>query len=68
MASSIFTQCNKLEKLYIPSSVIKVGEEIVEYYANTVHVTIYCEATEKPEGWHEEWASSNLTIYWGSSF
>lgn len=53
-----FASSNNLGSIIIPSSVEYIGE-----YAFTSG-TLYCEASEKPDGWDDEFAASNVKVYW----
>lgn len=54
-----------LKTLYIPSSVIKMEEGIVDSWQNIPKdLTIYCQAPEKPEGWKDQWNLVKREYYW----
>lgn len=53
-----FYGCPNLKTVFIPKSVVKIGDSVFENVwgdANSDRLTIYCEATEKPEGWVDSW-------------
>lgn len=58
ICSYSFSNCNKINSIIIPSSVEYIGE-----YAFTSG-TLYCEASEKPDGWDDEFAAFNVKVYW----
>lgn len=61
-----FGDCRSLTEITIPESVITISKEAF-YMCNGL--TVYCEAAEKPEGWHEDWYSLGYGKYcevvWG---
>ena len=57
-----FNECKNLKKVFIPKSVSEVEKDIFE---KSGHLTIYCEAESKPEGWNEHWNSDNRPVVWG---
>ena len=57
-----FYSCESLKSLIIPQSVETVGNEIFD------NGTIYCEATEKPSGWDNNFYGENTTVYWGNQW
>ncbi len=55
-----FDYCPLLTSVVIPISVITIGS-----YAFSGEKIIYCEATERPEGWDYDWYEGNgLAIVW----
>ncbi|MBQ8344224.1 MAG: leucine-rich repeat domain-containing protein, partial [Clostridia bacterium] len=50
--SHAFSHCEKLESIIIPSSVTHISKNA--FYGNE-NLTVYCEATSKPDGWDDEW-------------
>lgn len=52
-----FQDCRGLTEITIPTGVIYVGRQAF-YEAGVDGITIYCEATSQPSGWHSEWADS----------
>lgn len=58
-------------EIYIPSSVQIVVEGAILLNNNAISKpTIYCEAAEKPDGWHEEWlyCQGEYNVVWGYDF
>ena len=62
--SRSFMDCSSLMSVYIPKSVSLIGYNA---FKNCTNLTIYCEASSKPEGWDAEWNSSNCPVVWGYS-
>ncbi|MBU1094159.1 MAG: leucine-rich repeat protein [Firmicutes bacterium] len=56
-----FEFCNSLGSIIIPLSVTTMGMEV---FFEIREITIYVEATVKPEGWNSSW-SSDGTVVWG---
>lgn len=58
-----FSNCTNLRSIFIPANV-----GIIEMYAfnNCPNLTIYCEDTSKPVGWHDNWNSGNCPVVWGA--
>ena len=54
-----FYNCGKLETVTIPSNVSSVGLCAFEKCKN---VTVYCEASKRPSGWHSQW-NATFNIY-----
>jgi len=52
-----------LEVIYIYSSVEYIGSEA---FKSCVNLTIYCEVSEQPSTWDENWNVDNLEVIWGS--
>ena len=57
-----FEGCPNLANIIIPNSVTNIGDGAF-YYCSSL--TIYCEAKEKPSGWHSFWNGSNRPVVWG---
>ena len=53
-----------LEKVVIPKSVTRVGQD---QFFNCPNVTVYCEAESKPSGWSEYWNISGVNVVWGKT-
>ncbi len=49
-------------KIVIPKSVTTIG---LNAFPNSNNFTIYCEASSKPEGWSDYWATGNPNVVWG---
>lgn len=60
---SAFEFTNLLKQIIIPASVITMGHNVFE--SCDALTIIYCEATEKPSGWDENWNSDNIPVVWG---
>ena len=56
-----FRNCSSLKTLIIPENVIVIGEYAFEYCDS---LTIYCEASEKPSGWHNNWNKYGGEVVW----
>ena len=79
ISGSAFCYCENLTALVIPDSVTYIGEGA---FIGCNSLVIYCEASEKPEGWVEDWncrfnnygdtsTKSNwwyVTVYWGDEW
>ena len=66
ISSRAFVLCKNLREVYIPKSVTIIGKEA---FSNCRDLTIYCEASQKPDGWDDAWAAEvkNLKVIWGNS-
>ena len=60
-----FYGCTKLTTIVIPNSVTSISKYVFDDDLDFCSTTIYCEATEKPSDWNDNW-SSNDKIYWYS--
>ncbi len=58
---AFFSDYEVSEKVKIPKNVVTIGSNA--FY----NAEIYCEATEKPEGWDYYWARSCKSIKWGQT-
>ncbi len=58
-----FKDDDHLDSIYIPDSVETIGEHAFEGLKEDTKLNV--EATEKPEGWHEEWNPDDLDVTWG---
>ncbi len=72
IGNSAFAGCKNLEKLFIPDSVTSIGAAVVGNASNdpdaSTKLTVYCQATSKPDGWAFSWiAMPNTTVpvVWG---
>ena len=50
-----------LTSVTIPSCITTIDKEAFD---NAPGLTIYCEAAEKPDGWHEKWNNMNSPVVW----
>ena len=59
-----FGFCNNLKSIYIPATVTEMWEAAI---CSCPNVTVFCEAAEKPEGWHDRWYAEceNINVVWG---
>ena len=62
IGDSAFRGCGKIAEITIPNTVVKMGQEVFEGCGET---KIYCEATEKPSTWHENWAGNCENVEFG---
>ncbi|MBR2029355.1 MAG: leucine-rich repeat domain-containing protein, partial [Clostridia bacterium] len=58
-----FYNCNKLTSIVIPDSVTSIDYSA---FSACYKLTIYCEATNQPNGWDYDWNSNNRPVYWYS--
>lgn len=56
-----FSGCAKLSEITLPIKVDEVGKGAFEDCSTLV---IKCEAKARPEGWHEDWNSTNCQVVW----
>ena len=57
-----FYNCDLLTSIFIPNSVTSIGNYA---FHDCESLTIYCEASEKPSGWDNDWNYSNRPVEWG---
>ena len=57
-----FASCYSLISIIIPASVTDISQQVFDYCTN---LTIYCEASSKPAGWHNNWNYTNCPVVWG---
>ena len=67
-----FEYCEALDSIIIPDSVTNMGDDV---FFMCESLTIYCEATSKPDGWDSGWNNSwdatlpngniKINVYWG---
>lgn len=63
IGNDAFHYCKSLRSVNIPSSVTSIGEYV---FCSCERLTIRAEATEKPDGWSNEWNVHNRPVVWGS--
>lgn len=63
IANNAFNRCNGLEEILIPNSVTKIDYGAFSACENLK--TIYCEAGEKPEGWNEDFNTTDAEVIFG---
>ena len=67
IGSNCFENCfqaEQMERLFIPIGVEKMGEGVFAGMNYMREKTIYCEASAKPEGWSEDWVTTNSSLIW----
>ena len=57
-----FLFCAALETIVIPLAVTTIENNA---FATCASLTIYCEATSKPEGWDDNWNPMDRPVVWG---
>lgn len=62
ITTGMFEGCTQLTKLVIPSSVTRIDRDA---FVDSNLLVIYCKVNEKPDGWNDEWNSSNNEVVWG---
>ena len=53
-----------LRTIFIPDTVTGIG---FQAFQGCYGLTIYCEASKKPEGWNSDWKGSGPTVVWGAT-
>ena len=56
--------CSSLTSIYLPDSVTAIGSHA---FFSCFNLTIYCEASSKPDGWDSSWNCSNRPVVWSSN-
>jgi hypothetical protein len=46
------SDCSNLTEIFIPDNVTHLG---IGVFLSTQHLTVYCEASDKPRDWPEDW-------------
>ena len=59
-----------ISEITVPASVVSMGELV--FNLNKVDLTIHCEASERPSGWHSDWSYSyrqgvTIMVKWKNS-
>lgn len=57
-----FGQCSNLEYVVIPNSVKSMGYDVFSFSPN---LTVYCEASIRPNGWDSSWYYRIGEVVWG---
>ena len=57
-----FYDCSSLSSIIIPNGVTAIGSDA--FYNCSTSLVIYCEATNKPSGWDQDWNSGDYTVKW----
>ena len=57
-----FYGCTSLKSIIIPNSVTNIE---ISAFRDCSNLTIYCESTSKPSGWHFQWNVTNCPVVWG---
>ncbi len=57
-----FGQCSNLEYIVIPNSVKSMGYDVFSFSPN---LTVYCEASVRPNGWDSSWYYRIGEVVWG---
>lgn len=57
-----FSGCANLVSIFIPLEVGSIG---MFAFGDCDNLTIYCEATEKPNGWSSMWNIDERPVIWG---
>ncbi len=60
-----FSGCSTLTSIYIPSSVTWIDSRA---FINCSSLTIYCEASSKPNNWSVYWNLTGCTVEWGCTY
>ena len=62
IGSYAFSYCDFLNSVFIPNTIITIEAYIFHKCSD---ITIYCEASSKPAGWHNNWNYTNCPVVWG---
>lgn len=57
-----FDNCTSLEKIIIPISVSSVWNKV---FRGCTNITVFCEASEKPSNWDDDWLGVECPVVWG---
>lgn len=63
--SYAFNNCKNLKTIVIPNGVKTINSNA---FKNCDNLTIFCESTSKPSGWHSDWNYSKRPVYWGGKW
>lgn len=70
IGSDVFMGCSNLDEIYIPASVTTIYSNA---FLGCENITIYCEASARPEKWDDNWCdlsavqNGSAVIVWGYS-
>ncbi len=64
IGTNAFYEC-PLTSIVIPENVTSIGYDAFYKCGNLMY---YCEATEKPDGWDDDWNYSDCQVYWGDEW
>jgi len=59
-----FCDCGDIESITIPKSVLTIGNKA---FSGWCGMDIYCEVSSKPDGWDDNWNSSNCPVFWAEN-
>lgn len=59
IGGNAFQNCPNLTKVVIPNSVTTIGNYVFQF---SDVVTIYCEASSKPDGWSDKWNKDAIVV------
>ena len=62
IGSYAFSYCDFLNSVFIPNTIITI-EAYIFYECSDI--IVYCEASSKPAGWHNNWNYTNCPVVWG---
>ena len=57
-----FENCDFITSIIIPDFITNIDNEA---FMGCDSLTIYCQASQKPSGWHDNWNSSGCPVVWG---
>ena len=60
IAENAFRNCSNITSITIPNSVTSIG---YDEFSGCNALTIYCEASSKPGGWHNRWNLSHPVVW-----
>lgn len=64
IGENAFSRCGSIESIVIPLNVKTIKKAFVECHK----LSIYCEVEMKPEGWYENWNTSNRSVYYAGEW
>jgi len=65
IGGSAFYNCDGLTSIVMPNSVTTIGDYA---FCECDNLTIYCKATEKPDGWNSDWNYTKCPVYWAGQW